>query len=152
MTKNIIIGIVLVVIGLAIGSYFLGGSRNESLGATIGSGDTRTNPMWLYGGASIGVSGQLISNVLFGTCDFSIGATTQAIGTSTGSRSCAVTGVKAGDTVFVQPSNTNTTNWNVVGSLASSTNGYLEMKFVNQSSTTTIPTTFTTGVKYIIVR
>lgn len=151
MTKNTIIGIVLVVIGLAIGSTFLSGPR--SLGATIGTGDTRTNPMWLYGGTAIGVSGQLMSNVLFGTCDFSIGsATTTAIGTSTATRSCAVTGVKSGDTVIVQPANTNTTNWNVVGASASSTNGYIEMKFVNQSSTTTIPTTFTSGVKYIIIR
>lgn len=152
MNKKILIGIVLVVIGLAIGSSFLGGSK-ESLGATIRGGNTQTNPVWFYGGASVGVSGQLISNILFGTCDFSIGATTQAISTSTvGSRSCAVTGVKAGDTVLVQPSNTNTTNWSIVGSLASSTNGYIEIKFINYSSTTTVPTTFTTGVKYIIVR
>lgn len=152
MTIKQIIGIVLVVIGLAIGASFLSGNTTGSVGTTIGGGDTRTNPMWLYGGTAIGVSGQLISNVLFGTCDLT-GPTTLAVGTSSIAKmDCAVTGVKSGDIVNVQLPNTSTSSWYIIGASASSTNGYLQVLLNNQSATTTIPSTVKTGLQYIIFR
>ncbi len=147
MTKKILIGIVLVVIGLAIGSYFLKGN-SSAVGTQIGNAETRTNPIWFYGGAGFGPSGQAVNNLVFGTCTLA-GVSTSTVGTSSIVKmSCAATGVKSGDIVDVQLPDTATSSWTIVGASASTTSGYIQVLLNNQSATTTIPSTVKTGVQY----
>ncbi len=147
MTKNkIIIGIVLVVIGLAIGLYSSKG--DNTLGSQIGTSEVRTNPVWFYGGAGFGSSGQAVNNLVFGTCNLT-GQTTLSTGTSSIAKmDCVATGVKSGDVVDVQLPNTATSSWTIVGASASTTSGYIQVLLNNTSATTTIPTTVKNGVQY----
>jgi hypothetical protein len=153
MTKiNFILGVV----GVVLGAYCLvaltGQHSAGVVGAQIGTGDTRTNPMWLYGGVGIGSSGQALNNLVFGTCTLT-GPTTLTAGTSTtAAMSCAATGVKSGDVVSVDAPATMPAGWTILGSSASTTASVITVILNNQSATTTIPSTAKAGIQYQAMR
>jgi len=142
------------VIGVVFALYLLVTLTGKEVSTPTLGADVVTNPQWFYNGLSVGVSNETISNVLFGTdCDLSGGVSTLSAGTSTSaSLDCAVTGVESGDTVIVGEPSTMPTGWRIVRSFASSTNGYVTVVINNQSATTTIPSTVTQDLPYIIFR
>lgn len=105
--------------------------------------------------ASIAVgSGTSVTKLLKGTCNL-IGTPTISA-TSTSAMDCAVSGVVAGDTVFMQtPTTTPATfeGWNILGANASSTSGYLTVILQNLTGANAVPPATVTGsLQYLILR
>ena len=140
MIKKTLGVIVILVIGLLIGIVLTGGN-GKSLGGTV-----EVFPSTWTNGLYIGNSGTLVQQINKGTCTLT-GTTTLATSTAV-KMSCAATSVKSGDVVMIQPSSAITVGWEVIGASASTTAGIIDVIIHNESATTTIPSTLTTGVQY----
>lgn len=123
------------------------------------------------GNLTVGSNGTAISKIMKGTCYLTnygvagsgIDASQEASTTvvyqcaATNGASTAITGVVSGDTTFVQFATSTAevlNGWVIVGSTASSTNGYINVLVSNLTGTAAVPSAFGVGssTSYIIMR
>lgn len=127
------------------------------VGSTGEPSDVYINPLWQSGGESIGPTGTFDQNSQFGTCNL-IGGTSGIGATTTANFDCAVTGIKAGDTVFGDPSASLPVgalyDFPIIKAVASTTNGYITFTVLNLSgaASTTLGTPVTNGIEYFTQR
>lgn len=100
--------------------------------------------------------GDTLAKIQKGTCNMITAGTVTA--TSTAYFDCAVSGVASGDLVFAQVSTTTAPTsgifgFSIIGTSASTTAGFITFKIANATgATAAVPTTFSNGVQYVIVR
>lgn len=155
--KEIILVVVGLVVGIVLGYAYMasqtrfGGVTNLD-GLAIGS-----DGLTVSGSSTFGSGGTAIPKILFGTnCTF-VGMNVSQAATTTAAYDCAVTGVVAGDTVVVQsPTTTPTTagvgGWRITGANASSTSGFITVKWFNGTGGAAIPSATAVGssTSYIV--
>lgn len=148
-TKTTVISIVALVVGLILGASLVA-STTKSPEPVLG-GLVNTNPTQFTAGVSVGNSSPtLISKILTGTCNLTA-PTDTLVAYTPKVAFCAVTGVVAGDKVFMQLATT-TTSVHITGSSASSTNGYINATLFNATTTASQVTAVGTSTQYFIVR
>ena len=99
-------------------------------------------------GLQLGTTGTVLTKVIRGTCNLTGGTVTA---TTTGGGSCAVTGVVAGDLVFVSFASTSASAA-VAYATASSTAGNISVGVLNLSGASRDMTAYGTNSAYRIVR
>lgn len=131
-----------------VSDYGAVGSRFPN-GISIGATAAQTGKL------TVGTDGTAFGPLYKGTCTLTTSGTIAA--TSTGFAQCAVTGLTAGDTVFVTLATTTTAianNWVLAGAKASTTaSGSMDVKLMNLTGTAAaIPAAILSGAQYLIVR
>lgn len=139
--KKAIIGIIAaaIIIGAVVGI-----SHKKSLGdATVSN-----YPTWYYNGIVIGPNNKLISQEQFGSCTLTGAASTASLATAV--LTCAVSGVKVGDTVTAQQ-DVPTVAFPVVGARVT-TAGVLSITLANLTGGTATPSAGSLGIHYNLYR
>lgn len=134
---------------------------------TFGNASIATDNLWRQNGQTItpanqsydvqlGDNGTPIAELIVGTCNLT-GMDASHTATTSKAYDCAVTGVVAGDVVFVgQATTTPTTNygWRTLGANASSTSGYITVHVMNLTGGDAVPSATSVGssTPYLILR
>lgn len=115
------------------------------------------------GGVKVGSSGTTVNGLNYGICYIQASATTISASStvtvdcqaSTSGANTALTGITAGDTVFVKFATTTSTTFaglSVLGASASSTSGYITMKVYNGTGGTFTWTSGASTTNYVAYR
>lgn len=108
-------------------------------------------------GAIVGSSGTAINQIIKGTCDL-LGMNASHAASTTKAYNCAVTGVLSGDLVFAQLGTstpfTGPNQWIIVGAVASSTAGYIDVLIWHGGDIPVAPSISGVGssTRYLIIR
>lgn len=143
--QKIILGIVAV---LAIIGCYLGFAHKT---ATLGDATVSNYPTWYYNGIQIGANGNIVTNVITGSCDL-VGAGSVADRATT-SADCIVKGAKIGDKVFMSQLTVGGTGSYPIVAASISRPDTLLAVLQNQTGGAAAPTTGAiTKVSYLITR
>lgn len=162
-TKNIVIG-VLAALALLFGTLYLV-TRTANVGVVAGAvaaGQQHYQTESFQQGLQLGQRGSIISQALFGKCNVSQTTSGSQAATTTAEFTCAVTGVKAGDTIVGDmpvgagnnPNGSGSTygGFVLVAAYATST-GVVAFQIANYSGAATSSfAQATTGVEYLDLR
>lgn len=149
--KNVLIGLVVVVI-IAIGGYFFPGAKEVT--QTVLSGMPFVETQYFQRGVAIGDRGTVIPKLLQGSGAF-IYTSSSVTASTTKAFDIAVTGVVSTDRVFVQTATTtaNGAGWLITGASASSTAGYITVLVANNSGATgNVPRNIASSTPYLVIK
>lgn len=143
--QKICFGIVAI---LAIIGCFLGISHKTN---TLGDATVSNYPTWYYNGIQIGANGNIVQNVITGTCN--LAGSGSVADRATTSTTCSVTGAKVGDKVFMTQKTVGGTGaYPIIAATVSSTN-VVTAVLQNQTGGAAAPTTGAiTAVQYLLTR
>lgn len=152
-----VIGVVAVLaLVISIGNS-VGGNQSVSLGGTTNYDTVSATSLQVGSGCGDSYStctGTAITQILKGTC--SLVSDTSIAATSTGTGTCAISGLVAGDKVFVSLATTTTklaAQWAIIGTVAGTDSA--TVRLLNQTGTAAVPSAtngFGSSTQYWVVR
>lgn len=152
-----VIGVVAVLaLVISIGNS-VGGNQSVSLGGTTNYDTVSATSLQVGSGCGDSYStctGTAITQILKGTC--SLVSNTSIAATSTGTGTCAISGLVAGDKVFVSLATTTTklaAQWAIIGTVAGTDSA--TVRLLNQTGTAAVPSAtngFGSSTQYWVVR
>lgn len=143
--QKLCLGIVAV---LAIIGCYLGFAHKT---ATLGDATVSNYPTWYYNGIQIGANGNIVTNVITGSCNLAGSGSVADRATTSGT--CTITGAKIGDKVFMaQKAVGGTGVYPIVAASVISPN-LVKAILQNQTGGAAAPTTDAiNGVSYLLTR
>lgn len=152
-----VIGVVAILaLVISIGNA-VGGNQSVSLGGTTNYDTISATALQIGSGCADSFStctGTAVTQILKGTC--SLVSDTSIAATSTGTGTCAISGLVAGDKVFVSLATTTTkmaAQWAVIGTVAGTDSA--TVRLLNQTGTAAVPSAtngFGSSTQYWVVR
>ncbi len=142
-------------LGVAIAGIVVGLLLHAGGASNVGGIYNQVQQNFQNGGLIIGPSGSSLTQVIKGTGSLIAPSYVSLAASTTLAADIAVTGVVSGDTVFAQFATSTAlgAGWEVVNASASSTAGYITVRFINNTGTAaTIPASVASTTQYLIIR